>query len=91
MKLPKVLVNHYVHSANVSNSSIMEESPYNMFESQELNASKSIPFSGDRQENQNTSTDMSQPAERLAVLNGRVKNSIPIKVEGEKKKSKFRI
>ena len=39
MKLPKVLVNHYVMSANQSNMSV-DQLPHDLFDSQNLNASK---------------------------------------------------
>jgi len=92
MKLPKILVNHYVQSANVSESSILEDSPYNIFDNKNLNASKSVAFSSWKQDNPNTSTDMSQPANRLALLNGNPKNSTLIKIEGEtRNQKKFRI
>ena len=81
MRLPKALVNHYLASASVSNWSVIDEAPYDIFEKADLNASKSLHFS----------TDMSEPANRLAVLNA--SNNISLEIEGDiltmRKKSKF--
>jgi hypothetical protein len=77
MKLPKVLVNHYVTSANQTNMSV-DQLPYDLFDSHNLSASKS-KF----EEESELSDGLSQPAYIEEFNKEDFFNTTMIKTEGE--------
>lgn len=85
MKLPKVLVNHYIVSANQSNMSV-DQIPHDIFDSQNLNASK-CKF----EEESEDSDGLSQPVIRDEFKRGDLFDTVIINVEGNnKEKQRFK-
>lgn len=83
MKLPKALVNHYITSASMSNWSVSEQNPYDIFDNNDTNASKDLEF------DRISDIDMEEPAKRLAILNGKDSKFPSIIMEGNNKRKGF--